>query len=75
MKKSNYLTAEEVEDTVREAVEPTKNMLIVVVLALGVAFITLLVTVAAMVVDVFQSRTDATNQLTQSVNTLGSRLA
>lgn len=74
MPKTNFTTPEEVRDLVSKGVDGLNKTMGAVVLVMFVGFVALLITVIAMVLDVFQSRTDATNDLRDSVDDLNSNI-
>ncbi len=67
---NKFVTPTEVAEKIDAAVDSINKTMGAVVLVLIVALIALLVSVAAMVIDTFQSRTDATNNLNMSVEYL-----
>lgn len=70
----SFITPDVMKQTIKDAVDPVNKFLWAITGVLLVGFIAMLITVAAMVIDVFQSRTEATNQLRDEIRILNEKL-
>jgi len=68
--KPKYTTEAEVESKIDQSVGKLNNFMWGVVVVLLISFIGFVITVTGLVIEVYQSRIDATNDLQQSVNQL-----